>query len=271
MLSCPICAKRLMLEEKRAICPEGHSFDRARQGYWNLLLSSSSGGHGDDAEMLRARRTFLEKGYYQSLACAVSESVCRLFPQDGVLLDAGCGEGYYTQKVTERLFRAGKKVRLFAFDISKEAVKMTAGRMKKEGNFFVASTYHIPMESESADMILSLFAPYSEGEFLRVLRPGGFLCRAVPLEDHLYSLKCAVYDAPTRNEGKASVGEGWNRISEERIRGMAHLQTPEEIEALFAMTPYARKTGQKDREKLKKLTSLDTQLDFGILLTQKKK
>ena len=63
-LRCPVCAGAL---EKRAgayLCPKNHSFDIAKSGYVNLLLNSSQGHHGDDKLMVRARRDFLAKGYY---------------------------------------------------------------------------------------------------------------------------------------------------------------------------------------------------------------
>ena len=65
------------------------------------------------------------------------------------------------------------------------------------------------MASESVDLIFSLFAPYSEEEFLRVLKKGGVLIRAVPLTDHLYSLKEAVYEKPTRNVSEAAIGSSF--------------------------------------------------------------
>jgi 23S rRNA (guanine745-N1)-methyltransferase len=270
MLLCPICSALLTLEEKVAVCPQGHSFDRARQGYFNLLPNSSSKGHGDDGEMLRARRAFLEKGYYSPLANAICRVANSVFPKGGVMTDAGCGEGYYTKMVRDTLTREGKEPAVFAFDIAKDAVRMTAGKLEKKGVFFVASAFHIPLASESVDLMLSLFAPYSEEEYLRVLRPGGYLLRAVPLENHLYSLKCAVYDHPTRNEAKAEVSAAWEEVLFERIEGEIHLSSSEEILALFGMTPYVHKTGKKDMEKLEKLQSITTQTDFGILLTRKK-
>ena len=46
---CPSCQKPLCREERRLVCPAGHSFDVARSGYVNLLLSQRTGRkhHGD--------------------------------------------------------------------------------------------------------------------------------------------------------------------------------------------------------------------------------
>lgn len=270
MLICPKCGQPLLREEKRAVCPQGHSFDLARQGYWNFLLSSSTRGHGDDLPMLRARREFLDRGHYRPLADAICRKAGELFPEKGVLLDAGCGEGYYTQKVAESLREQGREVDLFAFDIAKDAARLTASRMEKRGSFFVASAYRVPMASESVDLALSLFSPYAEDEFLRLLKPGGFLLCATAREEHLYSLKAAVYEKVVKNVTRIVPGDGFCQVWEERIRKTLTLTSSQEIQSLFQMTPYAHKTGQEDMKKLEKLTSLSTELDFGLVVYQKK-
>ena len=91
---CPKCRCDLALTgEKVKKCKNGHSFDRAREGYYNLLLSQSGGTHGDNAEMVRARREFLSYGYYEPLAIRLSELVLELTDCGGTVLDAGLGEG----------------------------------------------------------------------------------------------------------------------------------------------------------------------------------
>jgi len=270
MLCCPVCHLALSQEKTRAVCPAGHSFDRAREGYLNLLLNSSSHGHGDDRAMLLARRAFLEKGHYQPLISCLCREVEERIPVCGSLLDAGCGEGYYTDGIFSYLKEKGKEIRMFGFDISKEALRLTAKKCAGKGSFFVASTFHIPVLNASADMILSLFAPYSEEEFLRVLKPGGVLIRAVPLEDHLFSFKQVLYENPTKNTSRAVIGEGFEVLSETRIRRPFFLSSSEEIMALFGMTPYAHKTSVRDREKLESLSSLATEMDLGVIVYRKK-
>ena len=38
MLTCPICSAPLDIADNGVACPAGHRFDRARQGYLNLLI-----------------------------------------------------------------------------------------------------------------------------------------------------------------------------------------------------------------------------------------
>lgn len=269
MLICPVCGEKLSLEKTRALCPRGHSFDRAREGYFNLLLKQSTHSHGDDKKMLLDRRLFLEKGYYSPLLEALQSLCLELFPEKGALVDAGCGEGYYTQGVFSFLRERGVSLSGFAFDVSRDAVKMTARRFGEEDISFVATSFHIPLASESADGILSLFSPYTEKEFLRVLKPGGFLIRAFPRRDHLYELKRAVYENPLLNLRQAEIGEDFRVIREVQVEKMLSLTCREDILALFGMTPYAHKTSPEDLAKLSALTSLSTKMDVGIQILTK--
>ena len=63
ILRCPLCGESLFRTEGGYACPARHTFDRARQGYTNLLLRPA-GQHGDNREMILARREFLESGAY---------------------------------------------------------------------------------------------------------------------------------------------------------------------------------------------------------------
>lgn len=270
MLICPVCSRPLQLEEKRAFCEAGHSFDRGKEGYFNLLLSSSAGGHGDDKAMLLARRAFLDKGYYGHLLNALKEICLERFGSGCTLVDAGCGEGYYTDSICRALTEKVGSVSFFAFDIAKDAAKMVAKKMRESATVFVSSAYRMPLASGSADGILSLFAPFAREEYLRVLKPGGLLIRAYPLEDHLFELKKAVYDTPLKNEAVSDPGEGWESIEEKRVRKRVEISSNEDITALFGMTPYAHKTSEQDRNKLNGLQKLSVETDFGIAVYRKK-
>lgn len=270
MLICPVCSRPLQTEEKFARCEAGHSFDRAKEGYLNLLLSSSSGGHGDDKAMLLARRAFLEKGYYEHLLSALQKICLENFFAGCTLVDAGCGEGYYTDAICRAMEEKFKSVHFYSFDIAKEAAKLVAKKMGKSATVFVSSAYRIPMESESTDGILSLFAPFAREEYLRVLRPGGLLIRAYPLEEHLFELKKAVYDTPLKNEAVSDPGDGWESIDELRVNKRIELASNEDITALFGMTPYAHKTSEQDRSKLSRLQKLSVGTEFGISVYRKK-
>ena len=270
VLICPLCASALQETPKEAFCAHHHHFDRARQGYLNLLQKQGSGRHGDDRCMVQARRHFLSKGYYAPLARQVAELVGRVFPAQGVLLDVGCGEGYYTEQVYETLRAQGKEPQLTCLDISKEAAKWMARRPFPQTTV-VASAFHLPIASASCDLLLNLFAPIAPQEFARVLKPEGLLLRVVPQERHLYGLKLCLYDKPYENPPVEQALEGFVPVERSRLDGSLHLDDPADILALFQMTPYYYKTSRQDQQRLAQCKTLDTELSFALLLDRKAK
>jgi hypothetical protein len=99
MYTCPKCKARLIKNNGSLRCASGHSFDVSASGYVNLLLGSKTGNHGDSKEMIRARRDFLELGYYSPIINTVADILHQKFPNKQIsVLDTGCGEGYYTER-----------------------------------------------------------------------------------------------------------------------------------------------------------------------------
>ena len=171
---CPSCQKPLCREERRLVCPAGHSFDVARSGYVNLLLSQQTGRkhHGDDKRMVKARSAFLERGYYDPMRQELIKQGLAAARQGMTVLDAGCGEGYYTAEMAKTLREREYRPKVAGIDISKAALQEAAKR-DGESEYAVASCFHLPVAGESVDLLLSVFAPYCGEEFLRVLKPDG--------------------------------------------------------------------------------------------------
>ena len=255
MLLCPVCGKELVFTEKTAVCNSGHRFDLAKEGYVNLLCGSKSGDRmGDDKQSARSRRDFLNKGYYAPL----KDSLLSIFSdKHGRLMDICCGEGYYTSALGNL-----PGLQVFGFDISKEMVRLGA----KRGNaqFFVANMASIPVADESLDYCTHLFAPFIEQEFARVLKPGGRLYTVLPGERHLWGLKEAVYNTPYPNDEKLPHTEILQLCSLNKVTARITLASPEDIDAVFRMTPYYFHTSQKDMQKLAAYSTLDTDIEFVI-------
>lgn len=267
IFTCPKCMGKLNIcDGGVARCERGHSYDKSRFGYYNLLLSERGGVHGDNKEMVLARREFLASGAYEPLAKLLAERCREHMPEGGVLLDAGCGEGYYTSRVREKLMDIPTRVAVF--DISKDAVREAA--KKKCASFYaVASSYKIPLEDESVDLVLNTFSPQAREETHRVLKSGGHFIMAIPAEEHLFGLKAAIYENPYKNEVADTALEGFTLISRDEVRYTLKLDTAEGIRALFMMTPYAYRTKAKDREKVLSLSYLETSAHFLVLTYRK--
>lgn len=268
-LICPVCAGVLCEEERRYLCPNGHSFDRAKSGYVNLLPPTAGGKrHGDDKLMVKARTEFLDKGYYDRLSGEIARCVDERTGSTVHLVDAGCGEGKYTAEVLQRLTDSGKQADIVGIDISKDAL-ICAAKRSKALRLCAASTAKMPLADGCADVVLNIFSPFMPGEFARVLKPGGTLIRVVPLERHLWELKALIYDTPYPNPPMEMEAEGF-RIAEQRTLDYEiELCSSEEILSLFRMTPYYYKTGAADQEKAARADHLRTAVQFGIYIYEK--
>lgn len=166
-LCCPVCAGALERRAGAYLCPKNHSFDIAKSGYVNLLLNSSQGHHGDDKLMVRARRDFLDKGYYDRFIAAVADAAAEFAPEEAAVLDASCGEGIYSLAVLRAIEKAGKTGELIGVDISKTALQYAAKR-SPAFTLCVASCAHLPVEDGSVDEVLNIFSPFVPEEFAYV-------------------------------------------------------------------------------------------------------
>ncbi len=259
---CPKCKGRMTLHSAMKKCPQGHSYDRAKEGYYNLLLGAGGGVHGDNRMMLAARERFLSSGAYEPLCRLLGDLVCRYLPVKGSLLDAGCGEGYYTDRVERRLLERDGVSDLLALDISKDGVRIAA-RKNPRISYAVASSYDMPIADGSMDGVMNVFSPMAEDEVRRVLKPGGIFILVYPDAHHLWELKSAVYDTPYENKVESGAPKGFALRESEKLRYSIELED-EAIWDLFLMTPYAYRTSQKDRGKLKALDKLTTRVEFCL-------
>lgn len=260
LLCCPVCGKPLTMGEKTAKCENGHCYDRAaRGGYIHLLRQHRRGSAdpGDSAEMCQARTRFLSGNWYAPLRDAVAEQARALAPRD--VLDAGCGEGWYTAAVAAALPDA----RIAGIDLSRYALRH-AGRVCPAVELAIASLFELPLADASVDLVLHLFAPMCADEFARVLRPGGRLLTITPGAKHLWGMKEILYPKPYENPTAVRTLPGFVFEHETRIADEITLTDPADIHALYQMTPYAWKTGREAAERLLAQPVLRTPIEFQI-------
>lgn len=264
---CPVCCELLKDNSSSLKCKSGHSFDRAKSGYFNLLLTNAK-RHGDDRIMVRARSAFLDRGYYRPLLNGVSDILLKYF-NNGIILDAGCGEGYYTSGISDKFKLSGINADIIAIDISKNAVDIAAKR-HGASEYAVASVYELPLNDSSVDAVLNIFAPFCINEYKRVLKNDGIVIYVIPLERHLFGLKKQIYDNPYLNEVKPYETEGLVLLDIYDIKYTMNLNSNEDIMNLFMMTPYYYTTGEADQIKIKNTASLETEAEFRIIIYKRK-
>lgn len=248
---CPICARPLTREAHSLVCENRHSFDIARQGYVNLLAvqQKHSAAPGDTREQVLSRRAFLEAGFYTPISQALNQAALD-FGASGEILDVGCGEGYYSTRLSEALGAP-----LTGLDISKEAVRCAAASHKQH-NWICATAAHIPVADNSVGVLTSLFAITLPEEFHRVLREGGLYLQVLAAEDHLMGLKSIVYDEIHHKE-KNTVPElsGFTLLDSRPIR-FSFTVEGDQLRNLFAMTPHLFRIGKEGAARLAETTEL---------------
>ena len=266
MLICPNCGLDLVRQENSLKCAKGHSFDIASAGYCNLLLGSKPGDFiGDSKEMVMARRQFLDTAAYEPLRSRLCQLLVSEAPAAKAnVLDAGCGEGYYTGALAKALEESGRDFTMIGADISKSATAYAAKR-DKLSQYITANSYKLPVKDASADIILSLFAPAPAGEFSRILAPGGRVIMAVPGTEHLWELKEAIYDEPYKNNEDKHSLEGFKLVRREKLSYKARIHGKSNVQALFSMTPYIHRTGKESMERLRAIEDIELTLSFVLL------
>ncbi len=245
MLTCPLCGAPLSALDNGVVCPVGHRFDRARQGYLNLLpvQHKNSREPGDNQAMVEARRDFLNAGHYAPVARRLAELAAERNP--GRWVDIGCGEGYYTEQLAEALPAADG----YALDISREAVKR-ACRRNRQLTWLIASMARIPLATASCQFLASVFSPLDWQEARRLLSPGGGLMKVGPTSGHLMELRERLYEEVreyTDDKHLALVPQGMTLQHSEVLEFKLSLASAQDRANLLAMTPHGWRASAERR------------------------
>lgn len=269
LLNCPHDGSTLLQRSQSLVCPAGHTFDRAREGYVNLLpvQDKASLDPGDNKLMVAARHRFLETSAYAPIAAAVAGKTIELIgtaiSRPFTILDAGCGEGYYLQALASALAADADPaiIQLAGIDISKWAVR-AAARRPVPATWVVASNRRPPLPPASTDLILCLFGfPLWTG-FASIQPPAGHVLLVDPGPDHLLQLRAIIYPEVRINERTPTPNtDAYAPVSESRVRASAHLASSQVIADLLSMTPHAHRATVEGRAALAARSSLDITID----------
>ena len=255
VLACPVCGGSLQLQERSLVCDARHSFDLAKQGYVNLYRGKPINEY--TKESFQERQTILEKGMYAHLLEEICDFLIKTYGQDAaevagadskpakkVLLDAGCGEGYYTREIAQRL---GAQLELYGTDLSRDSIQLAAGTANGMGSgpadikWFVSDIGRLPVADKSVDYVLDIFTSANYQEFQRVLADGGYLIKVIPGEGHVKELREAASDQLYHKEykerrGAAVFGEHFDVVLQKTVSRTFEV-TPEERDIFIRMTP----------------------------------
>ena len=282
ILACPVCGSAMGItpDGRSLAClgdgsPKGkrHLFDGASGGY--VHLSPSHSGGGDSKEAVRARTSFLQAGYYAPAAKALADLVDEITPRGGIVLDAGCGEGYYTNTVADRGYLTmGFDLSKFAVDAAAKSARAARLATGKESStlFAVGSVFALPLQNESVDTLINIFAPCAPVEYGRVLKQGGHLIVAGAGVHHLFGLKELIYDDPYLNDPRRDLpaeGDGLELLDTRNVTFTITVADLAHREALFSMTPYYWRTSREGHSRLACAEALVTEVSFDFHIYRK--
>jgi 23S rRNA (guanine745-N1)-methyltransferase len=203
MLLCSVRGCRLPLarEDRRLICPRGHSFDVARSGYINLLQPQErrSKEPGDTAAAIAGRRRLHESSATQPLLRGIVQ-ILAASPAD-IVLDAGCGEGFYLGTLAQQTGCHAHGV-----DISIPAIDAAARRYPACEWIVANADRFIPYADGAFSIAMSITARMNSAEFERVLRHDGRLLVAVPAPEDLIELRGVGRDRVSRTVDALATG-----------------------------------------------------------------
>ena len=258
-LLCPVCRNRLGFSGPgphgtpgpsggaglSLVCPSGHSFDAAKQGYFNFLVGKGTVFEADTADMVAARFDFLSAGHYRPLADAVADLAAAALAgaaaqRPGTVLDAGTGTGHYLRALLDRLALEQTPIEAIGLDISKFALRRAA-RLNPEAMNVVSDVWQpLPVGDNAVDVVTVVFAPRNAAEFARVLRPEGRLVVVTPRPGHLAEvagLAGLLGIDPAKEERLAASLEGhFAALSAEQLDIPLSL-TPDDVARLALMGP----------------------------------
>lgn len=266
-LICPLCSLALTKNTQGVTCPNRHQFDRAKEGYFNLLPvhHKNSREPGDAKQQLAARRAFLSAGYFSPLADELNKAIDSTIGalSVGALLDIGCGEGYFTRSLSKHCASA----HIYGIDIAKAGVRLAAKNSEPNNIYAVASSHLLPLAAASMDVITRIYAPSKDEELFRVLKPDGYLVIVTPGEQHLMGLRQQIYQT-IKPHPLPKAPQGFRSVKELKVGFPLNIPAGDMTAALLEMTPFAWKLTPDLLERLV-ACGLADQADFQLSIYTK--
>nr|WP_086941034.1 23S rRNA (guanine(745)-N(1))-methyltransferase [Thaumasiovibrio occultus] len=265
---CPLCHQALTQHAHQWRCANNHQFDLAKEGYVNLMPAhhKNSKNPGDSAEMMQARRRFLNEGHYAPLKDKLVALLDEHIAQEGeALLDIGCGEGYYTEGFAQ-LQAQRPAFTIHGLDIAKVAIRYAAKRYP-QCQFSVASSHRLPFADHSLAGVVKIYAPCKPEELLRTLTPDGLLVTVTPAPRHMYQLKALIYDEVRLHDTEMEKLPGFRLIERHDLHYTMRLGSQSATD-LLQMTPFAWRASESVWQTLAEAELTECEAHFCIRLYQ---
>lgn len=262
---CPVCKKKLSVENYGLVCDNRHQFDLSKKGTLYFLQHTIKTDY--NKKMLTHRGAMIQSGMYRPL----TEQLVEEMHKEGKTIDVGCGEGSFLRELSV-VGLSGEKV---GFDISKDGIYLSSNQ-PIEAFWCVADLTNLPFSTGSIDTILNIFSPSHYKEFRRILSEDGYLVKVIPESDYLKELRAAFYPNDEQKQlysnkkVLAKFAEEMNVIKNERIRFEFEIPEHRRLD-LLEMSPLEWQVDPKIKADLQKDPLKKITIDVRMLVGRDKK
>ncbi|EQF23388.1 methyltransferase domain protein [Clostridioides difficile CD160] len=191
VFKCPLCKANMVTVDKNSVkCVNKHCFDISKKGYVNLLNSNTKTIY--DKELFESRHEIYNSKVYDYLIEEIKSIIKNytLNKYSNYILDAGCGEGYFLNKLSEDE-EINNRCKLIGIDIAKEGISI-ATRGENEIMWCISDLANLPLQDSKFDIILNILSPANYKEFARVLSNGGIVVKIVPESNYLKEIRTSI-------------------------------------------------------------------------------
>ena len=253
-LRCTSCGGEMHRAGDDYACAKGHRVNVNRKGCINFLSAPADSCY--DAALFAARRRVFAAGCYDAVAKAIAE----LLPEgEHRLLDAGCGDGWYLNRLlTEHPGWQGAGV-----DISRDAI-FAATDQPCTALWCVGDLRRLPFVDGTFTAVLDVLTPANYGEFRRVLHKDGLLIKVYPGSGYLKEIRAARGMQPYEEGQVDAYLREKSIVTGERRVTISHPVTPEIWRDFVWMTPLNQDLSDAEKETLALMPAETVTVDLHV-------
>ena len=254
---CPKCLSESCIENISLVCSNNHRYDFSKKGYIHLINNYKPTKYSE--ELFIARSEVFGNDFYANVLKNIQNLVEKY--AKGIVLDIGCGEGYYIKKLKtvfpEKYF--------YGLDNSKDAIEL-AVKEDKLNPYMVANLANLPFKDGSVSCILNILTPANYAEFFRVLGDEGYLIKVIPNANYLGEIRELIGGKEYTNSDTVSLIEENCTIVERITVSDTFELTQMQAASFLKMTPltFSKVITDADIEKLKEIT-----IDLELLVCKR--
>lgn len=249
VFKCPLCKENMVAVDKNSVkCVNKHCFDISKKGYVNLLNSNTKTIY--DKELFESRHEIYNSNVYDCLTEEIKSIIKNytLNKYSNYILDAGCGEGYFLNKLSEDE-EINNRCKLIGIDIAKEGISI-ATRGENEIIWCISDLANLPLQDSKFDIILNILSPANYKEFARVLSNGGIVVKIVPESNYLKEIRASIQkDIKNRDYNNKNIIDVFKKhldlIYDNRINYKTNINVLN-LRNLIKMTPLTSSLHEKE-------------------------